>query len=408
MFHRLLDRATRAFFRPWAFFSKEFVQLRRQPRLILMLVLGPFAILLLFGLGYNSKPQPIDTILVLPNDLNLPTDVDSYKSQFIPPFNLVGVTRDRAAAVDQLEHQKIDAVVLFPAGAQQTILGGQRATIEVLFNVLDPLQRSWLNYYSYVQTNELNRQVLQRAMQQQEGQPAASERLAAAVLGEGHTIPPSVLVSPFQVQGKNIAPTSPGYVVYFSPGVLALLVQHIAVTFTALALVRERTRGAIEVFRVAPVSSREILFGKFISYFLQTLVLAVVLAVLMKLALNVPFLGSYSTLLGTVALVILASLGLGFLISAVSNSETQAVQLSLLVLIASVFFSGFLVPLDNLIKAVRVVSYVLPVTYGIQALQHVMLRGQDPPLLDVAGLAGIAVIATVIAAISFQRAFQRR
>lgn len=405
----LLRSASRAFFRPWAFFSKEIVQLRRQPRLILMLVLGPFAVLLLFGLGYNSSPTPIRTVLVIPRDLNLPTDVNNYKDQFIPPFQLIAVTTDQSLALRELAQREITTVVIFPNGAQQTIMHGQQATIRVLYNSLDPLQRSWLDYYSYVQTNELNRQVVIQALKQQ-GQDSGSAAglLAGAIFTQGQQIPPEVLVSPFKNETKNIAPTSPGYVEYFGPGVLALLVQHIAVTFTALALVRERLRGAIEVFRVSPVSPREIIFGKYVSYFLQTAALAVVLAVAMRLALGVPLIGSIWALAGILALLIAASLGLGFLISAVSNTETQAVQLSLLILVASVFFSGFLVGVQNLLPAVRVVSYLLPVTYGIQSLQLVMLRGELPQNWQLLGLGGIALVTVLASLTFFQSAFRQR
>ena len=374
-----------------------------------MLVIGPFAVLLLFGLGYDSTPAPIKTILVLPPDLNLPTDVNSYKDQFIPPFQLDEVTKDQAAAVNQLAHRKVNAVVLFPPNAQQTIAGGHQATIQVLYNSLDPLQRSWLTYYSYVQTNELNRQVLIQALKQQgQGDGGPTSILAAAVLTRGQNVPPEVLVSPFKSDGKNIAPTTPGYVEFFAPGVLALLVQHIAVTFTALALVRERLRGAIEVFRVSPVSAREIIFGKYVSYFLQTALLAIVLAVVMRLVLHVPIIGRLDIMALALGLLIAASLGLGFLISAVSATETQAVQLSLLILVASVFFSGFLVAIQNLLPAVRVVSYLLPVTYGIQALQLVMLRGEFPATWQLLGLGGIAVVTVLGSLVFFQSAFRQR
>ena len=409
----MLRAVSRAFFRPLAFFSKEFVQIRRQPRLILTLIVGPFAVLLLFGLGYNAQVKPITTMLVLPPDLGLPTDLNSYRSQFSPPFELVGVTQNESQAVDQLTAQQIGAVLVIPPGAYRTIQSGHQAAIQLLFNELDPLQRTWLEYYGYVQTSEFNRQLLVQVLQRSHIQPTAGVPAqgaigVAAVSAAASSIPSDVLVSPFRPTSKNLAPTSPGFVAFYAPGVLALLVEHVAVTLTALALVRERLSGSLELFRIAPVSPREILSGKYASYFLQAAVLTAILAAVLIVALGVPSLGSWVMLALTLALLIAASLGLGFLISAVSRTETQAVQLSLLVLLAAVFFSGFFLPLQNLLKPVWAVSYALPVTYGIRALQVEMLRGQAPPAWVLAALAGIAIGLTGLAAIIFQGQFRRR
>ncbi len=80
-------------------------------------------------------------------------------------------------------------------------------------------------------------------------------------------------------------------------------------------------------------------------------------------------------------LVILAllytSLAMGFAISTISDTDSQAVQYSMIVLLASIFFSGFFIALHRLLGAVHIVSWLLPATYGTTMLQDVMLRGQS-------------------------------
>jgi ABC-2 type transport system permease protein len=93
-----------------------------------------------------------------------------------------------------------------------------------------------------------------------------------------------------------------------------------------------------------------------------------------------------------VALLSFASLGLGLLISTIADSERQAVQLSMLVLLASVFFSGFVLPLDQFVIPMRIAAYVLPVTHGIQLLQDVMLRGGTNQGWEFAALAAIGIV----------------
>jgi len=145
----------------------------------------------------------------------------------------------------------------------------------------------------------------------------------------------------------------------------------------ALSLVRERLLGAIELFRVAPVSVTNILLGKYLGY---TVFLGVITAVLvgLLLLLGIPFLGNLSLFVGLVGLLILASLGIGFLFSVVSTSDSQAVQLSMLVLLASIFFGGFFLPLQNFWQPILILSYALPLTHGIIGLQDIMLKGTQP------------------------------
>src|SRR5439155_4532931 len=158
----------------------------------------------------------------------------------------------------------------------------------------------------------------------------------------------------------------------------------IGVTLAALSIVRERLLGTVELFRVSPVSPGEILVGKYISFLVFLGVIAAALLALtsneltvggFRLSLGVPVLGDWALLVLTIALVIFASVGLGFVIAAVSKSESQAVQLSMLVLLTSVFFSGFFLRVEAFWAPVRFLSYSLPVTYGISSLQFIMLRG---------------------------------
>jgi ABC-2 type transport system permease protein len=102
-------------------------------------------------------------------------------------------------------------------------------------------------------------------------------------------------------------------------------------------------------------------------------------------------------------LLSLASLGIGFAISAVSRTELQAMQLAMLVLLASVFFSGFFVPISAFLPPALGIAYSLPVTHAVSALQSLMLRGQAPPLVPVCALAVLVVIPYLMASLVFRR-----
>ena len=96
-------------------------------------------------------------------------------------------------------------------------------------------------------------------------------------------------------------------------------------------------------------------------------------------------------------LVILASLGIGLVISALVRTESEAIQYAMMLLLVSIFFSGFFIPIDRLIPPVRVVSYLLPATYGIEALQQVAFEGRTPDLLLVGGAVAYALVTLLTA-----------
>jgi ABC-2 type transport system permease protein len=221
---------------------------------------------------------------------------------------------------------------------------------------------------------------------------AATLQEVAGAIPEVDTVDPAVLVRPFEADAANIAPVEIEPVDFFAPSSIALLLQHLALTFAALSLVRDRELGLLELLRVGPLSSMEILVGKTIAYLMVGLTVGASLLAAAVFVLGVPMQGEALWVASVVTLVLLASLALGMVLSMISGSETQAVQFAMLTLLAGMFFSGFFLDVSQLAAPYRYVSYLLPVTYGINALQDVMLRGVDPARSDLTGL-GILVFA---------------
>jgi ABC-2 type transport system permease protein len=210
-----------------------------------------------------------------------------------------------------------------------------------------------------------------------------------ASLTRAQQLDANLLVAPFgaDVVQVNDVSMEPG--IYYSPGTIALLIQHLALTFAALSLVRDRQLGLTEVFRVSPLASGEALTGKYLGFAsIGTLVAAALTGAMMLFGVTVR--GSWLVYAGVLLLVIVASLGLGFVVSGVSKTDSQAVQYSMLVLLVSIFFTGFVLPLDQLAAPVRVISYMIPATYGIQALQDLVFRGTGVDPVIVGGLAAYA------------------
>ncbi|WP_273886844.1 ABC transporter permease [Rubrobacter naiadicus] len=215
-------------------------------------------------------------------------------------------------------------------------------------------------------------------------------------------IPPDVsaklLVSPLRLDLKNVARFQPTIVQYYAPGVLSLLVQHVALSLASLAIVREYLGGSKELFDVSPLRDSELLFGKFLAYVLSALAANAVVAAALIWYLHLPVsTRALESLAASMVLVALSSVALGLLLSVLVRREIQAVEISMLVLIGSVFFAGFLFPFHMISGPARAVSYVLPSTYGIDAMQSALLDGRWFSVRDLAALVALTLIPLALA-----------
>jgi len=524
-----LSQIAKRFIRAGAFVSKEINEVRRQPRLILAIILGPFLILLLFGIGYRGQSNKLNAIILVPQAGDYSRNAGDYKKLAGDQINIIDVTPNRDDALERLRTRKVDIVVQVPENIGATISSGAQVPLPVYINEVDPLRRDAVTYLTYFYANEINKQTVAAAAS--EGQAnagdvrsailrmrnalntieehlsrgevqAASEQvktlegsstntqLAVALMSQilaadtsivkpaqpqdpqkvnlangqevanrvaqdirtlgaelqkpqpdqeavsarigsirtdldtldkltqqFQTINPLVLAAPFYAKPENIAPVAVNFTNFYGPGVLVLLLQHIGVTLAALSTVRERLLGTVELFRVSPTSAGEIMAGKYVSFVILLGVIASVLLLMMSndlqiggytMSLGVPILGDWLSLVLVIALIVFASIGLGFFISTISKTESQAVQLAMLVLLSSVFFGGFFLNLQTLWEPVRILSYLLPVTYGISALQDVMLRGVDPNPYTLLALLGLGLAYGLVAFLLFRRDLRKR
>jgi len=383
-----------------AFVGKELIEVVRRPGALMSLVIGPFVILAIFGAGYSGYRRPLETVVVVPPQSGLPTDVASYSDISGAGLEVVGVTTDAAAADAQLLNHQIDVVLVAPADVEQRFRAGEQSPIEVRVNVVDPVEQNYTTFLARALEREVNRIIVERIAQ--EGQSYA----LGAGAQEAAQIPPDVVAAPTVAEVENIAPSQPTVVQYFGAAVLALILQHMALTLIALSITRERTTGLFELFHVSPITAIELIFGKLIAFGLFAGAIAVVTLLLLIGVIGVPMLGDPALLAAVVGLLILASLGLGLLVAAVSDSERQTVQLSLLLLLGSVFFSGFVLAIDQFSEPVKSLTQVLPVTHGIRLISDVMMRGSTESLGSLATLGALAAVFVAISWLLLRRAMR--
>ena len=485
-----------------AFIRKEIFAILRQPRLVFSLILGPFFILLIFGMGYRSTNRSLQTVFVVANDSKIGDLVEQYADSLGTAIEFDGITADPDEADKLLREQKVDLVIVTPSDPYNDVQNNSQSVFHLYHYEIDPLEETFVNILGRRYTEVINQQILLTAAEQgkveaesiQEHVSQARETAASlhtaleagdgiaaiasteqlnedvslmmlavgsglaifnsvretmgvtdknttstlearltetqdnlailqqmdadqtnfeaeievvatieaslgdidTMMSEFRRIDANVLVSPFRSEVLSITNTSLEPTHFYVPAVIALLLQHLAVTLAGLSIVREVREGTMELFRVSPVSAMETLIGKYVSYLLLTAVLALILTALVTFLLRVPMLGNWYNYALVLFALLFASLGIGFLISITSYSDSQAIQGAMIVLLASIFFSGFFLPLYRLWTFVHVISWSLPATYGTSLLQSVMLRGQVPNILLVLALLSIGLVLFLI------------
>jgi ABC-2 type transport system permease protein len=294
----------------------------------------------------------------------------------------------------------VDVVIVAPADVEQRFRSGEKSLIDVRVNVVDPVEQTYTIFLTRSLEREVNRIVIERIAK--EGQTYA----LGAGAEEAAAIPPEIVAAPTRAVVENIAPAKPGVVQFFGTAVLALILQHMAATLIALSVVRERTTGMFELFRISPITTVEVIVAKLVAFGILCAAIALLTLVLLVSGFGVPMLGDPALLAGIVALLILASLGLGLVIAGLSDSERQAVQLSLILLLASVFFSGFVLAIDEFNEPVKSLTSVLPVTHGIRLIGEIMLRGSVQSVWEVGALGALALAFCVVAWLLIRRSMR--
>ena len=380
--------------------GKEIVEVLRRPSALVSVVAGPVLILALFGLGFVGQ-APLRAELVIPPGIGLPADPASYQAIAPERASIVGVTADVAEGRAVLHSGGADLLVIAPANAQSEIQAGRQAVLTVEYDTVSPYQ----SFVAHAAGNQIvsgvNRELVK----------AGAQRAADKATQTGQPLPPNaqpeLVASPTRGEINDLAPTAPSIVAFYGILVLALIIQHTAITVSALSMLHDRRRGMLDLFRLSPMGSIDLLAGKYLAFaFLGTVIALIVLAVLV-FGFGVPFLAPPAVVVGCVALLVLASIGIGIAVALVSDTDRQAVQVALLVLLASVFFGGIALDLNQFSAPIRAISQVLPVTQAGTLLQDFMLRGATAETWRISVLAAMAAGLFVVGLLILRRQLHR-
>jgi ABC-2 type transport system permease protein len=305
---------------------KEFRQLRRDRRTLAMMIAMPVILLVVLGYAASFDVKSIPVVVAGP-------DAAVVARVLPPPFHVIGTdtAAGRSWATTKLRNGDAAAAVVTSGAGVPVVLvdGSQLFTAQATLTALSKL-----------------------------GSSHAGGTFAAR---------PSVTI----LYNPGLKTS---YVMI--PGLAGVVLVFIGTIITSLGVVRERQSGTLEQLAVMPLRPRDVFLGKIVPYFVVAAVdLAIVLGVGIALF-GVPFRGS-AVVFGLGALLFLfVTLGIGVLISTVSQNQGQAIQLAVMTMLPQVLLSGLIFPLASIAVGVRWLAYLLPLTYFNEISRGVMLRAE--------------------------------
>lgn len=337
------------------FLRKEFQQLRRDPNLLRLLIIGPIAQMLILGLAVNLDVNSV-SLLVVDQDHSL------QSHDFIARFENSGyfpvVARaDRLSDVDKyILHGSAELAIIVPPEFGKDIEKGIPAPVQAIVDGSESNAASvGLSYASAIVAGYSQDALLQ----------------SFARRGLGALTP--ITVTPQIRVWYNPDLKSRNYII---PGLLGLILMQATVSLTALALVKEKERGTLEQLIVTPIKTWQIIIGKLAPFAIIGLVDIFLALIGVTVVYGIPVHGSVVLLIILTILFIFTTLGIGLFVSTVSETQQQAMMTAMFfVMFPMNFLSGFVFPIENMPAIIQGFSYLLPLRYFYEIIRGIFLRG---------------------------------
>jgi len=364
---------------------KEVVQILRDARSLIIVVIMPVILVLLFGYGVNLDLKGLP-VYVYDRDGSQQSQDLLKRFQASAYFDVVRVVNDYPALARSLDdgHAKMGIVV--PWDFSERLHEGRPVQVQALVDGSDDNTANVLIGYAQAVVQGYSSEI-QLDWLRNRGQLAQ----LAAVSVETRT-------------WYNEDLESSAFIV---PGVLALVMSVIGAFLTSLTIAREWERGTMEQLISTPVTPAEIMLGKLVPYFIIGMFDVIVCALIAIYWFQVPFRGSFLTLLVSSAMFMVVVLSLGFFISVIAGSQLAASQIALLITFLPAFLlSGFLYSIEQMPIVLQWITRILPARYYVSVLKKIFLKG-TPTALLYTDLVPLAVFTLVLAVLA-TRAFHKR
>lgn len=364
-------RAGRSAERVAVMVAKELRQVFRDPRLVRILFVAPMIQLVVFGYAVSTDIRDTPTFVVDQDRSRASRELlDAFTASGY--FAVVGRSQRPADAVAALDRDEATLSVVVPPGFAEDLGSGGQASVQLLLDGTNSNVATVARGYA--------------------------ERIVASFGARAAAGAPAAGVELRQRAWFNPDLASRNYNV---PAVIGVIIMLVCLLLTALAVVREKEVGTLEQLMVSPLRSWELIAGKCLPFAAVGLVDLVTITAVALLWFDVPFAGSFPLLLGGSVLYLGSGLGLGLLISTVSNTQQEAFLTTFLVFMPVILLSGFLFPVESMPEVFQWVTLANPLRHYLEVVRGVFLKGAGLPVLwpqllalALLGLALLSVAAT--------------
>jgi ABC-2 type transport system permease protein len=370
-----------------AIVRKEFIQMLRDRRMLAMVLVMPVMQLLLFGYAMNTVVDHMPTIVF---DETQDADSRALVAAFHNSgyFDVVARARSQGELREAIDAGRAKVGLHLPPEFGEQVLRGRPGSVQLVVDGSDPNVAATASFAAGAVAQARSSDLA----------TAALARLGRGAPGGGSggiDLRPVVLYNPRMRSAT-----------FMVPGIIALILLFQALLLTAFAVVRERERGTLEQLIVTPIRSWELMLGKILPFIVTASVAATVALIAGRLLFGVGVAGSLPLLAALSLLFLLGSLGVGLLISTVSQTQAQAMQLAMFVALPSLLLSGFMYPRETMPPVIQALSLLTPMTYYLQILRGIMLKGVGLDVLWPSVLP-LALFSLAVFALSAWR-FQKR
>ena len=368
---------------------KEAYQILRDRRSLLLILVVPILLTFLFGKALETGELRQIPSVILNQDGSPESNVIITAFSTYDEVRIQGEVATLQEAQDLLAQGKIKAAIVIPQGFMRKIEAGEEAQLELLLDGTDNNSAPVVEGVAQQVIQRYNAERAIRGLWARGVRPDRGRRL----------------IQPVFVQTEIRYNPGLQYLSYVMPGVIGLTLQLLTVMLMAVTFPRERERGTLDQLMASPITRTELILGKLLPYFGISLFNVATILFVADRWFNIPVAGRLPLLLFLCALFVLSSLATGLLISTVSRSQFQAVQIAIFYILPVFMLSGAYAPIEAIPEYIRPISYLFPLMYFSRAVRAVTLRGAGLLLIwkDLAILGGFTLIFLYWAVLSFKK-----
>ncbi len=368
-----------SFDRMGAVLVKEFIQLTRDRLTYALILVVPVIQMLLFGYAINTDPRHLPAaVLVQENSVFARSVVAALGNSSY--FDIVRQARTPAELDQLVRTGQVQFAITIPGDFTRRVVRGDNAQILIEADATDPTATG----SALAALSRLPQEALRHDL------------TGAAALRPADPSQPFEVVIHRRYNPENITAYN------IVPGLLGVVLTLTLVMMTAIGVTREQERGTMEGLLATPVQPLEVMIGKLAPFVIVGMIQTTVILLVARLLFGVPMAGGWGGLVLGVTLFIIGSLGLGFLISTLTRTQLQAMQLSVFYLLPSILLSGFMFPFRGMPEWAQWLGTFIPVTHFLRIVRGALLKGQG--IADMMpSLLALAVFVFAVAALALAR-----